>query len=222
VAIPTKTIAEQVETLAGRMAKQVPADALRAFSDEQAGLDAAQLSTGVATPGTPMPDGELLDALGKSTTLTRARDGRPAVVVLYRGAWCPYCSITLSTYQTQLLPTLTEQSVPLIAVSPQKPDGSLTMREVNELTYTVVSDPGNQIAKRLGVLTAPTPAVQAVQASLGLDLALLNADGTRGVPMPTTVIVDADGVIRWIDVHPNYATRTEPAQILDALGLILG
>ncbi|MGW4072084.1 hypothetical protein ACWELB_00885 [Streptomyces asiaticus] len=35
--------------------------------------------------------------------------------------------------------------------------------------------------------------------------------------MPTVVIVDADGVVRWIDVHPNYPTRTEPAQILAAL-----
>ena len=35
--------------------------------------------------------------------------------------------------------------------------------------------------------------------------------------MPTTLIVDADHVIRWIDVHPNYATRSEPAEILAAL-----
>ena len=35
--------------------------------------------------------------------------------------------------------------------------------------------------------------------------------------MPTTVIVDADHVIRWIDVHPDYSTRSEPAAILAAL-----
>jgi hypothetical protein len=34
--------------------------------------------------------------------------------------------------------------------------------------------------------------------------------------MPTTVIVDASGAIRWIDVHPDYATRSEPAEILAA------
>ena len=36
--------------------------------------------------------------------------------------------------------------------------------------------------------------------------------------MPTVVVVDADGVIGWIDVHPNYATRSEPADILAAVG----
>ncbi len=35
--------------------------------------------------------------------------------------------------------------------------------------------------------------------------------------MPAVVIVDAAGVIRWIDVHPDYSTRTEPAEILRVL-----
>ena len=38
--------------------------------------------------------------------------------------------------------------------------------------------------------------------------------------MPTTVIVDADHVIRWIDVHPDYSTRSEraAARFLKRLG----
>jgi alkyl hydroperoxide reductase subunit AhpC len=40
--------------------------------------------------------------------------------------------------------------------------------------------------------------------------------------MPTVVIVDADGVIRWIHVHPDYTTRTEVAQILAALDKLEG
>ena len=35
--------------------------------------------------------------------------------------------------------------------------------------------------------------------------------------MPTTVVVDANGVIRWIDVHPNYTTRSEVPDILVAV-----
>ena len=35
--------------------------------------------------------------------------------------------------------------------------------------------------------------------------------------MPTVVTADAAGVIRWIDVHPDYTTRTEPDQILQAI-----
>jgi hypothetical protein len=45
----------------------------------------------------------------------------------------------------------------------------------------------------------------------------LNADGTTGLPMPTVIIADAAGVIRWIDVHRDYTIRTEPGQILQAI-----
>ena len=35
--------------------------------------------------------------------------------------------------------------------------------------------------------------------------------------MPATVILDAGRAVRWIDVHPDYSTRTEPQQVIDAL-----
>jgi peroxiredoxin len=68
-----------------------------------------------------LPDAELLDAHGQLTTPTAARDGKPAVVVFYRGAWCPYCNLTLRTYQEQLVGPLADRGAVLIAVSPQRP-----------------------------------------------------------------------------------------------------
>lgn len=216
-----QTLAEQIATLQAGIAEQVPADVAAVFAADQAALDSV---TGLDLPatGTPMPDGELLDVHGAATTLREARGGRPAVVVFYRGAWCPYCNLTLRTYQQQLAPVLAERGVALVAISPQKPDGSLSMQEKDDLTYTVLSDPGNRIAGALGILVTPGEATRGVQAGLGLDVAAGNADGTDTLPMPTVVLVDADGLIRWIDVHPNYATRTEPAAVLDALASLGG
>jgi len=45
----------------------------------------------------------------------------------------------------------------------------------------------------------------------------MSVEGSYRVPMPTTLIVDRDGVIRFIDVHPNFSTRTEVADILEGL-----
>ncbi|MFZ0002605.1 MAG: hypothetical protein WAK76_24175, partial [Trebonia sp.] len=85
------------------------------------------------------------------------------------------------------------------------------------LGFTVLSDPGNGIARILGILTQPSDEARAAQLELGLDLTAVNADGTTGVPMPTVAILDANHVMRWIDVHPDYSTRTEPAQVISAL-----
>ena len=167
--------------------------------------------------GAPIPDAQLLDVNGAKTTLYAEVAGRPAVIVLYRGAWCPYCNAALRTYQQELLPRLAERSAVLIAVSPQKPDGSLSMQEKNALKFPVLSDPGNAIARALGVLTTPSEEALATQREHGLDLTETNADGTAELPMPTTAVLDATGRLRWLDVHPDYTTRSEPDAILDAL-----
>jgi peroxiredoxin len=211
------TIAEQVETLNAGMAAQVPAEIMGAYATELGGLAAGGLPDGIPTPGTPMPDGDLLDVHGEGTTFEQARGGKPAVVVFYRGAWCPYCNLTLNTYQQQLVPALEEQGVELIAINPQKPGGSLTMQKTHSLTYTVLSDPGNGLAGKLGILTAPIEDVRIATVAMGLDIPAGNADGTDTMPMPTVLTVDAGGTIRWVDVHPNYATRSEPKDILAAV-----
>ena len=54
-----------------------------------------------------------------------------------------------------------------------------------------MSDPGNVIAGRLGILTRPSEEARAAQLQLGLDLAGVNADGTITLPMPATVLLDA-------------------------------
>ena len=169
-----------------------------------------------------MPDGDLLDVAGQPTTLAATLRSSPAAVVFYRGGWCPYCNIALRAYQAQLVPALAEHGIPLVAISPQTPDGSLSTRETKELTFTVLSDPGNQIAGQLGILTAPSDGARAAQLQLGLDLTKVNADGTTTLPMPTVIIVDSAGVIRWIDVHADYTTRTEPEQVLQAVAQTLG
>ena len=213
----TSTIAEQVASLHRASAGQLPAEVAEAFAAEQRDLAAAGHPSGVAEPGSRLPDGELLDVAGEPATLAETLGGKPAVIVFYRGGWCPYCNIALRTYQAQLVPALAERGISLIAISPQTPDGSLSTKESKELTFTVLSDPGNQIAGPLGILTAPSDGTRAAQLQLGLDLTQVNADGTTALPMPAVVIADADGVIRWIDVHLDYTTRTEPGQVLQAV-----
>jgi peroxiredoxin len=213
----TPSIEQQTQAFVAGPAAALPKEVMGAFVAEQESLDDAGVPTGVSAPGALMPDGKLLDVRGAATSLAQVRAGRPAVVVFYRGAWCPYCNIALRTYQAELAPALADRGFAMIAVSPQKPDGSLSAAETNELTYAVVSDPGNQLAAALGILTEPSAEASAAQQKLGLDLGEHNADGGMTLPMPTTVVVDASGVIRWIDVHPNYTTRSEVPDILAAV-----
>ena len=45
--------------------------------------------------------------------------------------------------------------------------------------------------------------------------------GGPPLPIPTTVLTDADGIVRWIDQSENYQRRSAPALVRAALREVL-
>jgi peroxiredoxin len=187
------------------------------FEAEQQALRDQGVPSGAVSVGTTVPDARLLDADGVPTSLAEAAGGFPAVLVFYRGAWCPYCNLTLKTYQRELLPALAGKGVALIAISPQTPEGTAAAVAGGELGFTVLSDPGNVLASRLSILTAPSAEARAAHTTLGFDVADSNADGSGDIPFPTVLVVDGERTVSFADVHVDYTTRTEVADILAAV-----
>ena len=189
-----------------------------ATAAERHRLTADGVPADVIKPGTTLSDATLLDPLGTETTLYQAIPaGQPAVIVFYRGAWCPFCNIALQTYQEVLLPQLQSRDVALVAVSPQKPDGSLTMKQKHGLTFSVLSDPGLKLADQVGVVMHLSEVARQAVIDAGLNFAATNVDGLPALPMPTVLILDAEHVVRWIKVNPDWTERSEPAEIVAAL-----
>ena len=192
--------------------------AQEATTAERARLKADGVPADVIKPGTTVSDATLIDPFGADTTLYRAIPaGQAAVIVFYRGAWCPFCNIALRTYQDVLLPELQSRGVALLAVSPQKPDGSLTMKQKHDLTFSVLSDPGLKLAEQIGVVMYLSDSTRQAIIDAGLNFAATNVDGSPALPMPTVLILDADRVVRWIKVNPDWTDRSEPAEIVQAL-----
>ena len=70
-------------------------------------------------------------------------------MTFYRGGWCPYCNLQLRAYQ-QVLGEITALDAKLVAISPQLPDGSMSTAETNRLSFDVLSDVGNRVARSFG------------------------------------------------------------------------
>jgi peroxiredoxin len=168
--------------------------------------------TKFAEVGDEVDDFTLPGADGEPVSLGDLVADGPAVLVFYRGQWCPYCNLTLRTYQQELVPELTALGATLAAVSPQRPDGSLP---VAELEFPVLSDVGSVVARGLGLSFPVSDAVREAMEALGTDLGEVN--GTWELVHPAVVVADRDRVIRFADVHPDFVTRTEPALILEAV-----
>jgi peroxiredoxin len=107
-----------------------------------------------------------------------------------------------------------------VAISPQSPDQSLSTAEKAELSFTVLSDPASRLAGKIGIDFQQADDVLAAQRQLGLDLAQVNAEGATRLPRPTVLVVDGDRVVRFVDVQPDYTSRTEVADIVAALAAV--
>jgi peroxiredoxin len=211
------TIAEQVASFNEGFNAQVGPRIAEVFAQEQAALLASGAPEGAVAVGDVLPDAPLVEPDGSPTGLHAALGAGTAVVVLYRGAWCPYCNLTLRHYQAELLPALRERGAQLLALSPQSPEGSKATVEGGQLGFPVLSDPGTALIRSLGLLTEPSPQAREAHTELGFDVADSNADGTAGVPYPTMLVVDGDRVVRFADVRTDYTSRTEVDAVLAAV-----
>ena len=107
-----------------------------------------------------------------------------------------------------------------MAVSPEEPLHLREMAEQENLAFPVLHDSGGAVARAYGLNFTLPEDLQAIYRSFGIDLPALNGDGAWQLPMPARYIVDPEGTIRYARVHPDYTTRPEPDEILDALGAL--
>ena len=213
----TPTIADQVTTFNEGFTAQIGPELSAVFDEEQKALTEAGVPDDAVAVGDQLVDATLLTVAGDEVSLAEVVGEGAAVLVFYRGAWCPYCNLTLKTYQQELLPTLRDRGVALVAISPQTPEGSDLATSNGSLEFPVLSDPGNVLSSALGIVTEPTADARSAHTQLGFDVADSNADETGDIPFPTVLVVDGDGRVVFADVHVDYTTRTEVADVVAAL-----
>ncbi len=170
--------------------------------------------------GDTAPDFTLPDQLGREVSSEDLRAKGPLVINFYRGSWCPYCSLELHALQ-RYLPSIEEQDASLVAISPQLPDESMSTAEKYELSFTVLSDVGNVIARKFGLVFTLSETVKPVYSKFGIDLPRFNGTDTFALPVPGTFIVDQQGQIKAEHVSADYKQRMEPDDILAALAEIV-
>jgi peroxiredoxin len=168
--------------------------------------------------GQSAPDFTLPDAFGQEVSLKALLAKGPTVINFYRGEWCPFCNIELRALQ-EALPQIEALDATLVAISPEKPDHGIVVAEKNKLTFPVLSDFGNKVARQFGVVFQIGEDVKTFSKNVFKnDIALRNGENSYELPVPATYVVDEVGVIRFVHVDVDYMTgRAEPEAIVTAL-----
>ncbi len=208
--VKERELEDHIAQLDGNLARQLPAEMLQGFQGAIQTLVNGGITANAVNVGQKAPDFSLPDQVGDTVSLDSVLQRGPAVVVFYRGEWCPYCDLTLRAYQ-RILPAITALGASLIAISPQTPDSTLTTVEKKELTFSVLSDVGNVVARNYGLVFV-TP-----EAARHPGISAANGDESWELPMPATFIVAQDGTVRFAFVDADWTHRLEPAELLKAL-----
>jgi peroxiredoxin len=164
------------------------------------------------------PDFSLPDAFGHEISLRTLLRTGSVVISFYRGEWCPFCNLELRALQ-RALPEITRLGANLIAISPEKPDHGIVLTEKNKLTFPVLSDFRNAVARKFGIVFRVGDKVQDLSRNVFRnDLALRNGEDSYELPVPATFVIDGRGIVRFAHVNVDYMTgRAEPEEIIAAL-----
>ncbi len=180
-------------------------------------LSRSGIRSGSLKEGDRVEDFILMNAHGSPVRLQRMLDEGPVVISFYRGGWCPYCNIELRGLQ-RVLPEIKKLGASLVAISPQLPDNSLTTEEKNHLEFPVLSDVGNVVARRFGIVfTLPDDLLDAYETFRHALRETNGEEGATELPIPATFVLDRTGVIRLAFVDEDYTRRLDPELILDKL-----
>src|SRR5271155_1760855 len=210
------SLKDSIAAFTANMAKKAPAEVIATLGAEirklaESGIAAGALQVGAKAPGFALPD-----ARGKLVTLSGVLARGPAIVTFYRGGWCPFCDLQLRSYQG-VLAQIHDLGAELLAISPQTPDYALSDVEKKQLTFPVLTDKGNAVAREFKLVFALSDELKKLQTHFGSVLPKFNGDESWELPMPGTFVLDRHGTVRFASVDPNWMVRVEPATILEAL-----
>ena len=115
----------------------------------------------------------------------------------------------------QVAGTLKELGTTICAVTPQLPEASRQLIERHKITFDLLADHRNEYAAKLGLRFELPADLKEVYLSFGNDLAVRNGEDSWTLAMPGRFVIDAQGIVRVVDVDPDYRYRPEPEKTLE-------
>ena len=100
-----------------------------------------------------------------------------------------------------LRPQLDARSVQLVTICTDTPEEIRKQRKKHGAEAVMLSDPELEVTNRYNLRNERN----------------VSPKGIAPMPIPTTFLVDAQGIVRWIDQAEDYQVRSHPARVLQAI-----
>jgi peroxiredoxin len=157
-------------------------------------------------PGDPFPQLTITTTGGQALTLPDAFAGDFAVVLFYRGSWCPYCNAQLRAFE-RASQTLVGNGIRVAALSIDDQETAAALVEKHKLTFPVgYGADARAVAGLTGAFVNPDP-VYLQSTGFVLDpsgkvVVSVYSSGAIGRLVPD----DVTGLVRYLREHTAPAT----------------
>ncbi len=151
--------------------------------------------------GQPFPEVSFKDIKGNQVSTSQFK-GSSAVILFYRGNWCPFCMAQIRELAKEYQ-QIEEKGAKLIFISPQSAKHTESLAKKFDIPATFLIDENLNASKELGLFNAyGTP--------FGMEVLGYSTDNVY----PTLVITDSNGIVRFINMTDNYRLRPEPSSYI--------
>ncbi len=154
--------------------------------------------------GSPLPEVSLLDVQGNSLNTQHLTD-RPAILIFYRGNWCPLCMAQVKELAERYR-EISAYGVRVALISPQPHSNTVGLAKKFDVDFDFLTDSENRAARILGI-----------NSDNGLPTGLQVLGYDSDTVMPTVIITGRDGAVIWVHETDNYRVRPDPDVYLDVL-----
>jgi len=161
--------------------------------------------------GETLPNANFQNPEGNYVQLKALLEEKPTVLVFYRGGWCPYCNVQLSGL-VEIEEDVLELGYQILAISPDDFKNLQSTIENNSTKYKLLSDPNGEFIQEIGIAFKTSSSLKEYIISKGQK-----GETSSVMPVPTVIIVDKKGVIKFEYINPNYKERISGDMLLSVL-----
>ena len=146
---------------------------------------------------------------------------KPAIIITFRGGWCPFCNLHLSELRT-VITAIADLGVDVLFLSGDRPEllytslAADTQQDIKDLDYRVYSDADAQAAIAFGIAFKAADKTINGRLAKGQDIADSSMLRHGVLPVPAVYAIDRDGKIAFSFVESNYRVRLPADELLAA------
>lgn len=191
--------------------------------DTHAEIAASAEETSPLPAGVAAPSFTARNADGSDFAFDPGALERPAMLIFYRGGWCPYCNRHLAELR-HVVPELEQRGMDVYFLSADSPANlaSALQGDAEGLDYTLLSDARLGAAEAFGVAFRMSDDYYQRAKDYGLDLEEASGETHHALPIPAAYLIDTEGTIRFAHTNPDYTVRLSAEELRAGVEAVLG